>query len=90
MSTVDLSQIVQLTNQIAALQAQMQAASDPTVKALLQSQISVAEAQLQAMAAHQQSQIDASNNLLDGLGLFATLNNSIGSLAPSIIGLFKR
>ena len=90
MASVDLSNIVQLTNQISALQQQANAAADPTVKALLNTQIAVASAQLQAEAAHTQSQIDASNNILDSLGLFSTLSNTVGTMAPSIISLFKK
>lgn len=90
MATVDLTTIVTLTNQISALQAQATAATDPTVKAMLQSQIAVAESQLQAEAQHQQSQVDASNNLLSNLGLFATLSNTVGSVAPSIVALFSK
>ena len=90
MATVDLSNIVTLTNQISALQQQAAVATDPTVKGFITSQIAVAESQLQAEAQRQQNQVDASNNLLDGLGLFATLNNTVGSLAPSIVSLFKK
>lgn len=90
MATVDMSTIISLTTQINALQSQLAVATDPSVKSMLTSQIAVAEAQLQAEAQHQQSQVDASNNLLNGLGLFATLNASVGSLAPSIISLFAK
>lgn len=90
MSAVDLSNIVSLTTQINALQTQAASATDPSVKAMLTSQIAVAEAQLQTEAQHQQSQIDASNNLLNNLGLFATLNNTVGTLAPTVLSLFAK
>ncbi len=90
MSAVDLSNIVSLTTQINALQTQAASATDPSVKAMLTSQIAVAEAQLQTEAQHQQSQIDASNNLLNNLGLFATLNSTVGTLAPTVLSLFAK
>lgn len=86
---VDLSTITSLTVQINALTQQMPTITDPGAKALVQAQIGMLNAQLAAEAQHQQAQVDASNNLLNGLGLFATLSNSVGTLAPSIIGLFK-
>jgi hypothetical protein len=86
----DLGTIVSLTTQINALQSQIAMTSDPTVKAVLNSQLAVATAQLTSEAQHQQSQIDASNNLLNGLGLFGTLSNTVGTLAPTILGLFKK
>ena len=89
MSTIDLSVIVGYTTQISALQAQLATATDPTVKAFLQSQIGVLKAQLSSEAQHQQAQADASSNLLNGLGLFATLSQTVGTAAPAIISLLK-
>lgn len=87
---VDLSTITGLTVQISALQTQAATATDPSVKALLQAQIGMLSAQLAAEAQHAQAQADASNNLLNGLGLFATLSSTVGSAAPSIIALFRK
>lgn len=89
MATVDLTSIVSLTGQIANLQGQLTAATDPTLKLLLQSQIASLTAQLSSEAQHAQAQSDASSNLLNTLGLFTTLTNTVGTLAPSIISLLK-
>jgi hypothetical protein len=86
---VDLSNIVALTNQISSLQQQVTVVTDPTVKALLQSQIAVATSQLNAEAIHTQAQVDASSNALNTLGLFTTLTQAVGAGAPAIISLFK-
>jgi hypothetical protein len=90
MSQVDLSSITNLTVQINALQQTAQSVSDPGAKALIQAQITMLSAQLTAQVQHAQAQSDASANLLDGLGLFATLSSVVGTSAPSIIALFKR
>ena len=87
---VDPSVIVGYTVQLNALQTQLASATDPTVKAFLQSQIGMVASQLTAEAQHQQAQADASSNLLNGLGLFSTLTNAVGTAAPSIISLFKK
>ena len=87
---VDPSVIVGYTVQLNALQAAETTTADPAAKALLQAQISTVTAQLSAEAQHQQAQTDASSNLLNGLGLFSTLTNAVGSAAPSIISLFKK
>ncbi len=87
---VDPSVIVGYTVQLSALQAQLAAATDPTVKAFLQSQVSTVSAQLTAEAQHQQAQADASSNLMNGLGLLGTLTNAVGTAAPSILALFKK
>jgi hypothetical protein len=88
--TIDLGQITSLTSQIAALQQQAALATDPVVKAILNAQAGALQQQLQTVAQHMQSQAEASANVLDNLQLWSTLNNSIGSLAPTIIGLFRR
>lgn len=93
MAQVDLTSIAQLTAQLQALNSQIAATSDPTVKALLQSQAAVVTGQINAAAVHAQNQVDATNNLLDGLGLFSTLNQVLAGSAssiPSIIALFKK
>ena len=87
---VDPSVIVGYTVQLNALQQQLAVATDPTIKAFLQSQVSMISAQLTAEASHPQAQADASSNMLDSLGLFATLTGVVGNAAPSIIALFKR
>ena len=87
---VDPSIIVGYTVQLNALQSQLAGATDPMIRAFLQTQISTISAQLSAEAQHQQAQADASSNLLNGLGLFTTLTNAVGSAAPSIISLFKK
>ena len=87
---VDPSVIVGYTVQLNSLQQQLQTATDPTIRGFLQSQISMVSAQLSAEAQHQQSQADASSNMLNSLGLFATLTQAVGGAAPSIINLFKR
>ena len=86
---VDLSQLVGYTTQLKSLQDQLAVATDPVIKGFLQSQITTVSAQMTAEATHLQSQSDASSNLLNGLGLFATLSNTIGTAAPAIIGLLK-
>jgi len=86
---IDLTTIVGYTTQLNALQQQAMTATDPTVKAFLNSQIAIVGAQLTAEAAHQQSQADASSNMLSSLGLFQTLTSAVGNAAPSIISLFK-
>lgn len=93
MSQINLDQITQLTAQLQALNSQISVTTDPTVKALLQSQANVITQQLQAAAAHAQANVDSTNNLLDGLGLFATLNSALGGMAqnlPNILSLFKK
>lgn len=85
-----LSDIVSLTTQIKALQNAINTTNDPSAKAILNAQLQIVSAQLEAEAQHQQSQADASANLLNGLGLFATLAGVAGNSAPSIINLFKR
>ena len=87
---VDPSVIVGYTVQLNALQTQLATATDPTIKAFLQSQVATVSAQLSAEAQHQQSQADASSNMLASLGLFATLTNAVGNAAPSIIGRFAK
>lgn len=88
--SVDFSQVTALAAQIKALQDAANTATDPTVKAMLNSQAQVAQTQLAANLTHMQSQADASSNLLDTMGLFSTLTNAVGSAAPSIIALFKK
>lgn len=90
MSTIDLSGITSLTVQINALTQAKAQTTDPAAKALLDAQISMYTAQLSAAAAHAQAQSDAQSNILDNLGLFATLTSAVGNNAPSIIALFKK
>jgi hypothetical protein len=87
--SIDPSVLVGYTVQLSSLQQQAATVTDPTVKAFLNSQIATVTAQLSAEAQHQQSQADASSNLLNGLGLMTTLTQVVGTAAPSIIGLFK-
>ena len=87
---IDLSTITGLTVQINALQQQVSVTTDPSAKAYLQAQIAMLNAQLSAEAQHMQTQADASNNLLNNLGLFATLQSSVGALAPTILAMFKK
>jgi hypothetical protein len=87
---VDLSLITGYTVQLAALNSQAATATDPTVKALLAAQIATVTAQLSGEAQHQQSQLDASNNTLNTLGLFSTLTAAVGTAAPTIISLFTK
>ena len=86
---IDLSSIAGLTVQINALQTSAASITDPGAKALVNAQISMLTAQLTAEVQHAQAQADASSNMLNGLGLFATLSQTVGAAAPSIIGLFK-
>jgi hypothetical protein len=86
---IDPAVIVGYTVQLNSLQTQASAATDPTVKAFLNSQIAMVTAQLSAEAQHQQSQADASSTLMSGLGLMSTLTQAVGNAAPSIINLFK-
>ena len=88
--SVDLSSIVSLTGQLQVAQTQAAAATDPTVKALLNAQIASLTAQINNEATHTQSQIDASNNALNTLGLFSTLTTAVGSAAPALISLFTK
>ena len=85
-----LADITSLTTQIAALNQQADLTTDPAARAILHAQVQVLTAQLTAEAQHQQAQADASANLLNGLGLFATLSGLVGNNAPTIINLFKR
>ena len=87
---VDPSVIVGYTVQLSALQSQLAAATDPTVKSFLQAQIATISAQLSAEAQHQQAQADASSTIMSSLGLFATLSNAVGTAAPSILALFEK
>lgn len=87
---VDFSSVTTLAAQIKALQDAATAATDPTVKAMLNSQAQVAQTQLSATLTHMQAQADASSNMLDTMGLFSTLTSAVGSAAPSIIALFKK
>jgi hypothetical protein len=89
MSTIDLSSIAGLTVQINALQQSMGTVTDPGAKALIGAQITMLSAQLTAEVQHAQAQADASSNMLNSLGLFATLSQTVGAAAPAIIGLFK-
>ena len=88
-SSSGLGAIVSLTTQINALQNALAQTADPAAKAIISAQLAVLTAQLSAEAQHQQSQADASANLLNGLGLFSTLSGIVGGNAPSIINLFK-
>lgn len=88
--SVDLSNIVSLTGQLQTATAQAASATDPTVKAILNSQVASLTAQIANEATHTQSQIDASNNALNTLGLFSTLSSAVGSAAPAIISLFQK
>jgi hypothetical protein len=87
--SVDFTTVTSLTSQIKALQDQAAQATDPTVKAILNSQANVAASQLTADLQHMQAQSDASSNLLSTMGLFATLTSVVGGAAPSIIALLK-
>ncbi len=87
--SIDLSNLVGYTQQISSLQDQMSKATDPTLKLILQSQITTLSSQMTTEATHLQAQSDASSNLLNGLGLFSTLTSTIGSAAPAIIALLK-
>jgi hypothetical protein len=89
MSTIDTSVLVGYTVQLSSLQAQASAATDPTVKAFLNSQIAMVTAQLSAEAQHQQAQADASSNLMSGLGIMSTFTAAVGNAAPSLIALLK-
>ena len=86
---IDMSTIVASTTKIAALNAALASTTDPSAKAFIQAEIAVETAALSANAQHQQAQADASANLLNGLGLFATLGQVVGTSAPTILGLFK-
>ena len=87
---VDLDTITSLTVQINALENQVATTTDPSAKAYLQAQVAVLNAQLAAVAQHAQSQADSSSNILNNLGLFATLQAGVGTLAPTILALFKK
>ena len=86
---IDLSNLVGYTQQISSLNDQMGRATDPTLKLILQSQITTLQSQMTMEASHLQAQSDASSNLLNGLGLFSTLTSTIGAAAPGIIALLK-
>jgi hypothetical protein len=87
---IDLSTITGLTVQINALQQQVGVTADPSAKAYLQAQLAMLNAQLAAEAQHMQTQADSSNTLMNTLGLFATLQSSVGTLAPTILALFHK
>lgn len=89
MATVDLSGITTLTVQINALQQKSSTLQPSPAKDLLDAQVSMLEAELTANAQHMQAQLDANNNLMNGLGLFAVLNQLVGGVAPTVINLFK-
>lgn len=86
---VNLDNIVSLTTQINALRGQAERLPDGPAKQLLEAQVAGLEAQLTAEAQHQQAQVEASQNIMSSLGLFATLTNVVGQQAPAIISLFK-
>ena len=86
---IDFTSVTNLTASIKAYQDAGAATTDPTVKALMASQASVASAQLTAELNHMQAQSDASSNMLNTMGLFATLTSAVGSAAPMIVGLLK-
>jgi hypothetical protein len=86
---VNLDNIVGLTTQINALRAQAERLPDGPAKQLLEAQLAGLEAQLTAEAQHQQSQVEASQNVMNQLQLFNTLQNLVGTTAPAIINLFK-
>jgi hypothetical protein len=86
---IDLSNIAGLTVQINSLQNTSKGITDPGAKALVDAQVSMLTAQLTAEVSHAQAQADASSNMLNGLGMFATLTSVVGGAAPSIISLFK-
>ena len=86
---IDLTHISSLTVQINALQTAVASTADPGAKALIQAQITMLSAELTSEVGHAQAQADASSNMLNGLGMFATLTSVVGGAAPSIIGLFK-
>jgi len=88
--SVDLDAITTLTAQLASAQAAAAQATDPTVRALLQAQVSQLSAQLVTVSQHAQARADSSSDMLNNLGLFSTLQSAVGGLAPTIIGLFKR
>jgi hypothetical protein len=88
--SVDLTTLVSLSGQLQATQAQANSATDPTVKAMLSAQVAMLSAQINTEATHTQSQIDASNNALNTLGLFSTLTSAVGTAAPSILALFGK
>lgn len=90
MSAIDLSKITGLTVQINSLQTAKNSMTDPNAKSLIDAQIAMLSAQLSAEAQHAQAQSDAQSNILDNLGLFATLSSTVGQAAPSIIALFKK
>lgn len=90
MATIDMNSIVQSTAKIKALNDVLASTTDPSAKAYIQSQIAVETAAMTANAQHMQSQADASANILDGLGLFATLSSLVGNQAPSLIALFRK
>ena len=87
--SVDLTNLVSLTGQLQATQTAVASATDPTVKAMLSAQVALLSSQIANEAAHTQSQIDASNNTLNALGLFSTLTSAVGGAAPAILALFK-
>ena len=86
---IDFTAVTSLTSQIKAYQDQIAVATDPTVKALLTSESAVASAQLNAELTHMQAQSDASSNMINTMGLFATLSQVAGTAAPMIVGLLK-
>lgn len=88
--SIDLDTITGLTVQLNALNQAKATVTDPAAKALIEAQVATITAQLSAAAAHAQAQSDAQSNMLDSLGLFATLSQVVGNAAPSIISLFKR
>ena len=87
---VDLTQITSLTAQVSALRGQLPNVTDIGAKQLLEAQLGALETQLALEAQHQQAQLDASNSILNGLGLFATLTSVLGSTAPTIVQLFTK
>ena len=87
--SVDLTNLVSLTGQLQATQAQVASATDPTVKAMLSAQEAMLSAQINTEATHTQGQIDATNNTMNTLSLFSTLTQAVGNAAPSLLALFK-
>ena len=87
---VDLSNLVQYTVQLSALQQAQNSTTDPAAKAVLAAQISTLQAQITAEAQHQQTQAENQSMLLNTIGMTTQLGQLAGSLAPTIINLFKK
>lgn len=88
MASIDFSNVTSDMAQLQALEQQLSVSTDPTVKAVLQTQIASLQARVQVELQQAQHSADSTSNMLNQLGLMSAFQ-SLGSAVPGIIALFK-